>query len=449
MLSCKITNALCNLQCDYCYEHIYRSTVNQRQLDLEAIKNQIRIENEAPYLHGGEALLAPLEVLEEILSISYKYNGHSSIQTNGVLINDKHIELFKKYNTYVGVSIDGPGELSKYRKSLSGDRNMGDVIMGKIRKLREAGIEVGIICVLSTANALPEQREAFKEWVRELKELRITGRMNPAEVDYPSLQHIALTPEQLEDFYRDMARFILTEIGGDWLPFRDIVDSLMGLNQGTCVFGDCDYYNATAEKVILSDGTTASCMKTSKTGHLYPRFQDDGNGFAKIRYEILPLIDKESGGCKGCKYWRNCMGGCPAEGVDGDWRNKTRFCQAYYGLFEEVSTILKRILPNIILTSDEGQSFPSQRTVEGMYPPATAYMTPGYVQAPSSWRQDTRGSAISPYVQVQPGCPEGYTQQPEGYTQQVVAEVEDFGHGDRPHGDAPHGDHVDHGDAWA
>ena len=299
MLSVKVTNALCNMQCTYCYEHIYRSKINQRAFDLEAIKRQIGNENDAPYLHGGEALLAPIQVLEELFAISYQKTGYSSIQTNGTLITDKHIELFKKYNTQVGISIDGPGDLGKYRRTIDGQPT-ADMVMDNIRWLRKEGVHVGIICVLTKANALPEQRERFKDWVRELKALGVTGRMNPAEIDYPSLQKIALTPEELEDFYRDMTRFVLTEIGGDWLPYRDAVDSLLGLNQGTCVFGECDYYYASAERVILSDGTTASCMKTAKTGNVYPRYQNAGQrGFAKIRYEVLPKSSRKAVVAKG------------------------------------------------------------------------------------------------------------------------------------------------------
>ena len=442
MLSVKITNALCNLQCEYCYEHIYRTRINHKPIDMDAVRHQIYNEQEAPYLHGGEALLAPIEIIEEILSLSFQKVGHSSIQTNGTLINHKHIALFKKYNTSVGISIDGPGSLGQYRKTLGGGNPTGDLVMDKIRTLRDAGVSVGIICVLTKANALPEQRDEFKAWVKELHELGVSGRMNPAQIDYPSVQKIALTAEELEEFYRDMARFILLEIGGDWLPYRDIVDSLLGLNQGTCCFGECDYYNAIAERVIFSDGSTGSCLKTAKTGHIYPRFQNaDANpkGFAKIRYDILPLINQEDGGCKGCKYWRNCTGGCPSEGIEGDWRNRTRYCKAYYGLFEEVSTILKRVLPNLTLTSDlDSDHFPHANSVRGMTPSAFVLMGETTGVNPSSWRKDARVD-LSNYKQVQP------SRQCVG-EEVTNREYGDRSHGDRSHGDRPHGDRP-HGDS--
>ncbi len=436
MLSVKITNDLCNMQCTYCYEHILRAKNSQRKiLDMDAVRNQIKNEGQVPYLHGGEPLLAPFEVVEEILSLSFQMEGRSSIQTNGTLITDKHIKLFKKYNTSVGISIDGPGELGKHRKTLKGNKPTADKVMEIIRKLRAEGIDVGIICVLTRSNALPEQREEFKAWIKELKSLGISGRMNPAQIDHPSLQDITLTDEELAEFYTDMAKFILTEIGDGWLPFRDIVDSLLGLNQGTCSFGECDYYNATAEKVVFSDGSTGSCLKTAKTGHIYPRFQNADahpQGFAKIRHEILPLIDREHGGCKDCKYWRNCTGGCPTEGLDGDWRNRTRFCKAYFSLFEEVSEILKRILPNILLTTDlSSEHFPNPNSVRDMQPGAFYFLTAFQGFNPSSWREDAKVSL------------EHFKNEHFDTCGNLVREVDNdlnVEHGDRPHGDKPHGD---------
>ena len=41
--------------------------------------------------------------------------GSNGIQTNGVLINDEHIRMFRDYKVHVGVSVDGPGELNDSR----------------------------------------------------------------------------------------------------------------------------------------------------------------------------------------------------------------------------------------------------------------------------------------------------------------------------------------------
>lgn len=423
MLSVKITNALCNLQCAYCYEHVYRERANQRPFDLEAIRKQIDREGMAPYLHGGEALLAPVDAIEVILAKAHEMVGHSSIQTNGTLITEEHIELFKKYNTHVGVSMDGPGEMSRYRipvEKLPARGSAGDLIWQNVKKLRQEGIHVGMICVLTRANALPGQRDEFKRWMRELDTLGITGRLNPAEIDYPKMKKIALTPQELAEFYCDIAEFVLTDLGGNWLPFRDVVDSLLGLDQGTCVFSECDYYNAGSEKVILSDGTTASCMKTSKTGHIYPRFQNAGQqGFAKIRYDILPRIAQEFGGCQDCKYWRNCLGGCPAEGVNGDWRNRSRYCEAYKALYDKTSHLLKTMFPNIRLTTDRPpEAFPHPNTVEGMYPGAVHLLNNTRTSKGSSWRRDN--------------VPEPGQYEPK-------AETRTKDHANRPHGD--HGDY--------
>ena len=57
--------------------------------------------------HGGEPLILPKQELEKILKFAFDKTGQSSIQTNGTLIDDDHILMFKRYKTGVGISIDG------------------------------------------------------------------------------------------------------------------------------------------------------------------------------------------------------------------------------------------------------------------------------------------------------------------------------------------------------
>ena len=109
----------CNIQCRYCYEDPMRDAgnlgVRYSRSDLESLKRSIarHSRGDEPFLlFGGEPLLLPKRVLEELLEWGPKRSGRNSIQTNGVLIDDEHIELFKRYRINVGVSIDVPGELN-------------------------------------------------------------------------------------------------------------------------------------------------------------------------------------------------------------------------------------------------------------------------------------------------------------------------------------------------
>jgi uncharacterized protein len=68
-------------------------------------------------LHGGEPLLAPLARIEQAFEYGYRRHGHTGIQTNGTLITEAHIDLFKRYRTGVGISCDGPERCSDARSA--------------------------------------------------------------------------------------------------------------------------------------------------------------------------------------------------------------------------------------------------------------------------------------------------------------------------------------------
>lgn len=426
----------CNLGCIYCYESTLRNTGKLQTWELDAIlramEEQYRIHKTPITFHGGEPLLLPKDQLEVLFRKAYELAGRCSIQTNGVNIDDDIIRMFKRYNVHPGISVDGPWPLNKLRVGKDGlsGREATERTVRNIYRLKAAGIQPGLIIVLHRANALPEPREKLKEWLLELKGIGInSGRLNLAEVDYPEVaERWALTEEEAREAYLDLARFVLIENDGlYWQPFRDVVDLLMGLGSGTCIFGpSCDYFNAVAERVINGDGSLASCLKTAKTGHAYLRIE--GQEPTSERYQALFATPQEYGGCKGCRYWKICAGVCPAEGIDGDWRNRSRYCEAYKAVYQLVERHLKRLMPNLELvvdkpaeTWDDGWD---ERRSNRVYPPAVRWMTPQYTTDPSTWR----GSAKQKERKQTDAC-----QRPGG--------VQGSYHGDRPHGD--HSDHAD------
>ncbi|AZR72539.1 hypothetical protein BBF96_03555 [Anoxybacter fermentans] len=419
-LSIKVTNTVCQAGCEYCYEIPLRENGRGvRPFDLDAIMNEMEYEWKKTslgqsgqiYLHGGEALTAGHEVVEKLLRKAYELSGSSSIQTYGYLIDDRYIKIFKKYKTSVGISIDGPYPLNELRKVPG--QNTEEItkkVHENIKKLKDNGISVGMIVVLHKKNAVGDRLNRLKEWIIELRDKYGVdgGRLNMMVGIHPQAKKYELTPEEAKIAWTELAKLVLVEEDElHWQPFHDIVSNLLGLEQGTCTFNACQYYHAHTEPVIFSDGKTGTCLKTcGKDGHVYPRYldykwyDDSQKRFGLIRYDILPKIPQEDGGCKGCKYWRNCLGGCPSAGIDNDWRNKTRFCEALKGLFELVEKHLKRLMPNIVLSTDKEVTFLSKYGITGMQPKAFVYMDYDTAKRPSSWRREAKESKKENHMQI-------------------------------------------------
>jgi len=315
-------------RCRYCFEAVILDTMLGLEANPEAMLASLP-EKCTATLHGGECLLLPLDQLEFFLRAMWKRSGRSGIQTNAKLITEEHIEVFKSYNTHIGVSIDGPDSLSSpYRPS---SRGVNEVI----KKLRDQGVSVGILCVLGRHNASTFSKLGqLADWLLWLKGIGVSGGR------FLFLLSTRRETDSLELTSEELSRALLflyhalkaIKWDSSWTPFRDIRNCLTGKQQrAVCWLNRCDIWKTRSCAPIFPDGEIGICDKTFCRG-LYLR--PSGKELA-IRYEIQEKTD-----CLGCKYWDHCGGGCPMEGEGGDWRNKTKYCKAIYDLFEEISSEL-------------------------------------------------------------------------------------------------------------
>ncbi len=364
----------CNFRCDYCYERPIRS--ENEKIDLDAMKKTIRElydegkkreddrakrqkrkPNKKHYpkitLHGGEPTILPKPIFEEFLKLSYELSGQSGIQTNGYLIDDDHIEMFKKYNTHVGFSIDGPYSLNRFRGtgSKKDRRKQTEKIMATIdkimsterplqpnekpRKDKEGNIvlpklRASVIAVIHKGNALGDNREIMKQWVKALDAKGIHGRLNPC---CSGNSDIDLTPEEAADFYPDMFDFMLKNGIRGFSPFKDIKNSLIGEDEVVCVFKNCDPFCTSSATPVLKDGSVGVCLRLYGDGKKYLRGER-----TNIRSAVLYETD-----CKGCEWWKHCYGGCTGLSIDWDWRNKDRYCLMYKTMFSKMHNALKAL----------------------------------------------------------------------------------------------------------
>jgi uncharacterized protein len=328
----------CNLSCPYCYEHPIREAGNFNEKPYDLTKMIQGLEKEGGYfsLFGGEPLLTDIETLEGLWKYGYDKFQKNGIQTNGTLIKEEHIELFKKYNVHVGISVDGPDELNdaRWAGSLEETRRRTKMSMNAIEKLCNENIGTSFIVTLHKLNATPEKLPKLKEWFRYWDNTgRISGaRLHILEVEYDSINEaLALTDDRNVEIMLEMAQ-LETELKTIKFDiFRDIKDILLGEDLNvTCTFRECDPFTTDAVKGITGQGERQNCGRTNKEGINF--LKSDDRGYE--RQMALYNTPQEYGGCKDCRFFIMCKGQCPGTGIKYDWRNKTDKCEMYFKLFE-------------------------------------------------------------------------------------------------------------------
>lgn len=328
-------NLLCNFACDYCYEHPIRP--EEQVIDYDAVEATIRrLHKEKKLkiaLHGGEFLFQDKAIVERFLKLTYELNERSSIQTNGFLIDEDIITMFKKYKTGVGISIDGPWPLNELRGigSKKQRKHQTETILGNIRRLKKEGVSTSVIAVIHKKNALEDRREILKQWVLGLFRQKIGGRLNLCCSGNPKFD---LTPEEATEFYSDMFDFFLQHGIYNWSPYKDMINSLKGKSEVVCVFRNCDPFCTHSATTVLKDGGVGVCLRLYQDGKIYQRAKEESN----IRSKVLSQTD-----CKDCKWWPHCYGGCSGLSVDFDWRNKDRYCLMYKTLYEKISKVFQAL----------------------------------------------------------------------------------------------------------
>jgi uncharacterized protein len=328
----------CNIQCQYCYQNPQRDAGNvPHAFDLEAMKAAIEQEGGPFTLFGGEPLLVPEDVLENLWSWGFEKFRGNGIQTNGTLINQRHIRLFKKYKVHVGLSVDGPDDLNDVRwvKDVDQTREATARTHAAIERLCREQVPISLIVTLHRGNATADKLPLMLDWFRYLDGIGLaSARLHVLEVEDETVRekYALTTRENLEAFLSFHA--LEAELRTLKLDlFNDMRRLLRGDdNSTTCVWNACDPYTTRAVRGVEGHGQRSNCGRTNKDGIDFVKA--DVEGFE--RYLALYHTPQEVGGCKGCRFFLMCKGQCPGTAIDGDWRNRTEHCDLWKGLYRHL-----------------------------------------------------------------------------------------------------------------
>ncbi|UCH96281.1 MAG: radical SAM protein [Candidatus Aminicenantes bacterium] len=192
-----LLSLICNLRCSYCtIRHNVKNAKNVLLTERE-MANSLELffsdlEHERPKeitLYGGEPLKNPV-VMRRFFDLISPYQKSNNLKitiiTNGTLFTEEWVEIFRKHNVFVIVSVDGTEEIhNKYRVDENGKGSFSRVMEG-FELMRNSGLKKGISLVITphNINKLKEIVHFFKENL-SIDSVGFTiGHLEPLDIGY-------------------------------------------------------------------------------------------------------------------------------------------------------------------------------------------------------------------------------------------------------------------------
>lgn len=342
--------ARCNIACTYCYwfrdPSVYDKPKVITRETLDVLSSRLR-EHIVSYklgcfsilFHGGEPLLckeadfdafcADLKRIELDTQCTFKLN----VTTNGLLIDDHWIALFKKYSIGVTLSIDGPQEVHDAARVDFKGNGTFDRVIAAIESLRQNGIEPGILTV---CNPEHPPSELFQLLVDQLG-------FHGFDVLIPDATHLD-SPKPIYKYYQELFDLWLDEYDSRGVRVRIIDNILLGLFGGYSE-SESIGYGPIRRLTVLTDGSmeTLDVLRIIDSGFTASNLNIHRNSLQEIESdplwrEVLHSSLNLSKECNACVYNTSCGGGHIATRWDKQNRfdNPSVYCRDIKSIFEHV-----------------------------------------------------------------------------------------------------------------
>ncbi|MCR5089268.1 MAG: radical SAM protein [Oscillospiraceae bacterium] len=310
----------CQAGCKYCFgphcgAMMELETAKETVRFIHSIADELKMTGISVIFHGGEPLLAPYEVWETLLKgLSDSLAGipvSLNVQSNLWRLDDRFLELFRKFRVSIGTSLDGPEEIC--------DLNRGEGYYGRtmqsVRKAQAASQNVGAIATL-TRQTLPHAEEIL----RFFRDLGINPvlhaavrRLNQGESVGPDAEDLfSLTPEEYADaviglypwYVRNRKYFSVSTLDH---YCRAVVQG----DPGVCTMQEC----LGMFLAISATGDITSCQRLTgreefRLGSIFDR-PHMSDLMASAAWKRLEARQEEvSRRCAGCGWIDVCKGGC-------------------------------------------------------------------------------------------------------------------------------------------
>jgi len=402
----KPTGAICNLDCRYCFflskEALYPESKFRMSAEiLEAYVRQTMESQRSSRVtiawQGGEPTLMGIDFFRQASALARKYLRpgvalEHTIQTNGILLDDKWCEFLRENGFLVGLSFDGPRPMhDAYRVDKAGAGTFSAVARAA-ELMRKHGVEFNILCSVHDANA-GHPLEVYRFFRDEIgaqfiQFIPIIERATAATIEIANagwgdrnrrrplytqngelVTQRSVKPRQWGDFLIAIFdEWVTRDVGCVFVQlFESALASWLGLPASLCIFAEtCG--NALA---LEHNGDVYSCdhfvepsfrLGNIAKQHLVQLALSDGQrAFGEAKRDSLPRY------CRECAVKFACNGECPRNRFlrtpDGE-SGLNYLCAGYKAFFQHVDGAMK-IMADLARRGEDPANVMNRQTTGG------------------------------------------------------------------------------------
>ena len=334
-----VPSLACQAACKYCFGPHKGAVMDERTARetvrfIQSIAAETSARNLNITFHGGEPLLAPVNVwevmLNEIQTRLQTYRLNLNMQSNLWNLDDRYLQLLREHHVSIGTSLDGPPEIC--------DMNRGKGYFARtwasVKKANASGCSVSAIATVSR-QTLPHVQDIAKYFRNNSMPLVLHGvvaGMDAAEAP------CALTPAEYAGMIKELFPWYVKNrknIKIDTLDYfaRGIVTG----NPGVCTFRDC----LGMFLAISPTGDITSCQRLAGKeafcmGNIFDRpslaalYESTA---AKKQKERERLVGRR---CGECEIYPICKGGCYYSAIACGDGIIDPLCEAYKEIYDFV-----------------------------------------------------------------------------------------------------------------
>lgn len=359
----KPASANCNMDCKYCFYKClssHREEYSKGFMKEETLETLVReaiayADGSLTFaFQGGEPTLAGRDFFQKAVELQQKYNNkklqiENTIQTNGLLIDEKWARFLGEHRFLVGLSLDGPKKMhDRYRKDAAGQDTFAR-IMHSVQLLEQYQVDYNVVTVVTNDTA-KQASFLYKFWKRN---------------HYPFVQFIpcmdeikrqdgtqersiyAVEPEQYGKFLCELFDLWYADFAAgetmDIRMFSNLAQMAAGYPAEECgMNGCCNCYF-----VVEGDGSVYPCdfycmdewkLGTVNDGFVQMKTSEKAKAFVEASRPVCAA-------CQECPHFSLCRGGCRRwrePFVDGK-PGLNQLCSAYRMFFEHAAERMERL----------------------------------------------------------------------------------------------------------